>query len=100
MAQPATNARCCSKPSFLITENDQVPVGRDGAAQAIRGGLVTSTARPASAFAVAEGLGVLAGLDALVQTAVPRTWGRWRDRLQPKPSRRVAHRPAADRRCR
>lgn len=84
-ASGATSDQCpvLLKPSFLITENDQVPVGRDGAAQAIRGGLVTSTARPASAFAVAEGLGVLAGLDALVQTAVPRTWGRWRDRLQP-----------------
>ncbi len=70
------------KPAFTITENDSVSHSY-GTPTAIRGGLVSSTARPASAFAVAEGLGALAGLDALAQTAAPGMWGRWRDRLQP-----------------
>ena len=71
------------KPAFLITENDAAEPGSHGTAAAMRGGLVTSTARPASAFAVAEGFGVLAGVDALAQTAAPGLWGRWRDRFQP-----------------
>jgi uncharacterized protein len=71
------------KPSFLITENDAAGPGTEGITTAMRGGLVTSTARPASAFAVAEGFGVLAGADALAQTAAPGLWGRWRDRFQP-----------------
>ncbi len=71
------------KPAFVITEDDTRQHGH-GAAAAMRGGMVTSTARPASAFAVAEGLGVLAGLDALAQTAAPGLWGRGRDRLQPR----------------
>ena len=70
------------KPAFTITEDDSLS-NSYGTPTAIRGGLVSSTARPASAFAVAEGLGVLAGLDALAQTAAPGVWGRWRDRLQP-----------------
>jgi hypothetical protein len=72
------------EPAYAITEADEVRAGRLGAATAVRSGLVTSTARPATAFAVAEGLGVLAGADALVQTAAPGLWGAWRDRLQPR----------------
>lgn len=71
------------KPAYAITETDEVPAGQMGTATALRGGLVTSTARPGNAFAVAEGLGVLAGADALLQTAAPGLWGRWRDRLAP-----------------
>ena len=71
------------KPAFVITEDDRARGGH-GTGAAMRGGMVTSTARPASAFAVAEGLGVLAGLDALAQTAAPGMWGLGRDRLQPR----------------
>jgi hypothetical protein len=66
-------------PSYAIADQ---PVGSaTGLPAAMRGGMVTSTAQPASAFAVAEGFGVLAGVDALVQTAAPGLWGRLRDRF-------------------
>ena len=71
------------QPAYGITEADGVRAGEMGTATALRGGLVTATARPANAFAVAEGLGVLAGADALLQTAAPGVWGRMRSRLQP-----------------
>nr|MCU0279358.1 DUF2309 domain-containing protein [Candidatus Nanopelagicales bacterium] len=70
------------KPAFTITEDDSVDQA-NGTTLAVRGGLVASAAQPASAFALAEGLGALAGLDALAQTAAPGLWGRWRDRFQP-----------------
>lgn len=72
-------------PSYLITETDGPALNRMGLAAAMRGGVVTSTGQPASAFAVAEGFGVLAGLDALAQTAAPGLWGRLRDRSMGRP---------------
>ena len=42
-------------PSYLITETDGPRRTRMGLAALMRGGVVTSTGRPASAFAVAEG---------------------------------------------
>lgn len=60
---------------------DARPRPRGGYAQAVRGALVSATRLPGASFAVAEGLGVLAGSDAWAQTAAPGTWGRGRDRL-------------------
>jgi uncharacterized protein YbcC (UPF0753/DUF2309 family)/formate hydrogenlyase subunit 3/multisubunit Na+/H+ antiporter MnhD subunit len=71
------------QPAYAITQDDEVRVGEMGTATALRGGLVTATARPANAFAVAEGLGVLAGADALLQTAHPGLWAKLRERVQP-----------------
>jgi len=70
-------------PSQVVEEQER-PAAQ-GMPAAIRGSLVTATARPGSAFAIAEGLGVLAGLDAVVQTAAPGLWGRVRDRLIERP---------------
>lgn len=84
-ASGTVSAQCpvLLQPAYAITETDEVRTGEMGTATALRGGLVTSTARPGNAFAVAEGLGVLAGADALLQTAAPGVWGRLRGWLQP-----------------
>lgn len=73
------------RPSYLITETDGPAPTSVGLAPAMRGGMVTATAQPSSAFAIAEGFGVLAGVDALVQTAAPGLWGRLRDRYLSRP---------------
>lgn len=67
---------------YVITEDDRPRAG-NGLPEAVRGTVVSATAAPSAAFAIAEGMGVLAGADAVVQTAVPRAWGRLRARLQP-----------------
>jgi uncharacterized protein YbcC (UPF0753/DUF2309 family)/NADH:ubiquinone oxidoreductase subunit 5 (subunit L)/multisubunit Na+/H+ antiporter MnhA subunit len=72
------------QPAYAITEADGVGAGETGAVTALRSGLVSATARPATAFAVAEGLGALAGADAVLQTAAPGIWGRLRQATQPR----------------
>ena len=85
-ASGSVSAQCpvLLQPAYAITENDEVAPGQVGTATALRGAMVTATARPTTAFAVAEGLGVLAGADALLQTAAPGAWGRARARALPR----------------
>ena len=71
------------RPSHVVEEQDG-PAAL-GVPAAMRGSLVSATARPGTAFAVAEGPGVLAGIDALVQTAAPGLWGRLRDAVSTRP---------------
>ena len=75
------------RPSHVVEEQDG-PAAL-GVPAAMRGSLVTATARPGTAFAVAEGLGIVAGLDALVQTAAPGLWGRLRDAVIERPRGQV-----------
>jgi uncharacterized protein YbcC (UPF0753/DUF2309 family)/formate hydrogenlyase subunit 3/multisubunit Na+/H+ antiporter MnhD subunit len=77
-------------PSFVITEDDRCHSSHTGLPEALRGALVGASAAPATPFAVAEGLGALAGADAVMQTVAPRAWDRLRAGLV-RPARGQLH---------
>lgn len=69
------------RPEYLITEDDSV--SHAGLPRAIRQAMSAVAAAPGTGFAMAEAVGTLAGLDAVVQTAAPGPWGKGRNRMQP-----------------